>query len=276
MNGLIRFSLGNPRAVTVLVLTILLGGIVSLALIPADILPVYRSPAVQVLTFYNGMAATSVESGITARMERGTGQTAGMIRQESRSLLGVSIVRNFYADDVDPGSALTQVNSLATVEIPTLPPGTLPPVILPYDPSSSTPVCLVALNSQTQNESVLYDTARYQVRMMIMSSRGANAPVVYGGKIRTILAYLDRNRLQSHGLAPTDVMNALDRFNVFIPAGDAKFGKTDYTLGSNAMYDAIEQMGDVPIKTDADGRTIFLKEVAVPKDASTIQTNVVR
>lgn len=276
MNGLIRFSLGNPRAITVLTLTILLAGAVALLVIPADILPVYRSPAVQVLTFYNGMAATSVESGITARMERGTGMAAGMIRQESRSLLGVSIVRNFFSDDIDPSGALTQVNSLATIEIPTLPPGTLPPVILPYDPTSSTPVCLVALNSKTQGESVLYDTARYQVRMMIMASRGANAPVVFGGKIRTILAYLDRDRLQSHGLAPTDVMHALDRFNLFIPAGGAKFGKFDYTLGSNAMYDSVERMGDVPIKTDRDGRTVLLKEVAVPTDAASIQTNVVR
>src|ERR1700722_4505021 len=276
MNGLIRFSLGNPRAVTVLVLTIILAGAASLAMIPSDILPVYRSPAVQVLTFYNGMAATSVESGITARMERGTGQAAGILRQESRSLLGVSIVRNFYADDVDPAGALTQVNSLATVEIPTLPPGTLPPVILPYGPTSSIPVCLVALNSKTQNESVLYDTARYQVRMMIMSSRGANAPIVYGGKIRTILAYLDRDRLQAHGLSPVDVMHALDRFNVFLPAGDAKFGNMDYTLDSNAMYDTVERMAEVPIKTDAAGHTVFLKEVAAPKDAATIQTNVVR
>ena len=30
-----------------------------------------------------------------------------------------------------------------------MPPGTLPPVVLPYDPTSSTPVCLVALDSQS-------------------------------------------------------------------------------------------------------------------------------
>lgn len=276
MNGLIRFSLGNPRAITVLTVTIVLAGCVAILLIPTDILPVYRSPAVQVLTFYNGMAATSVESAITARMERGTGMAAGTIRQESRSLLGVSIIRNFFADDIDPSGALTQVNSLATIEIPTLPPGTLPPVILPYDPTSSTPVCLVALNSKTQGESALYDAARYQVRMMIMSSRGANAPVVFGGKIRTILAYLDRVKMQSHGLSPVDVMQALDRFNVFIPAGDARFGGFNYTLDSNAMYDSVEKMGNIPIKTDASGRTIFLKQVAEMKDASTIQSNVVR
>src|SRR6187200_849939 len=109
MNGLIRFSLRNPRAITVLSLTIVLAGLVARAVLPADILPVYRSPAVQVLTFYNGMATTSLESGITSRMERGTGMAAGTIRQESRSLLGVSIVRNFYDDGVDPAGALTQV-----------------------------------------------------------------------------------------------------------------------------------------------------------------------
>ena len=76
MNGLIKFSLNNPRAITVLTITILLIGALALAVIPADILPVYQSPAVQVLTFYNGMAATSVESAITARMERGTGMAA--------------------------------------------------------------------------------------------------------------------------------------------------------------------------------------------------------
>ena len=49
-------------------LTIVIAGAVVLGLlpgmsplIPSDILPVYRSPAVQCLTFYNGMPATSVE-----------------------------------------------------------------------------------------------------------------------------------------------------------------------------------------------------------------------
>jgi multidrug efflux pump subunit AcrB len=131
MNGLIRFSLRNPRAITVL----MLGGAVAVAVIPRDILPVYRAPAVQVLTFYNGMPAASVEADITNRMERWTGQAAGTVRQEGRSIIGASVIRNYYTQDTDPSAALTQVNSLATAAIPNLPPGTLPPVILPYWPS---------------------------------------------------------------------------------------------------------------------------------------------
>jgi multidrug efflux pump subunit AcrB len=276
MNGLIRFSLGNPRAITVLMATVALAGAVSLATIPADILPVYKSPAVQVLTFYGGMSATNVEADITSRMERWTGQAAGTRRQESRSIVGASIIRNYYSDDTDLSAALTQVNSLATAAIPSLPPGTLPPVILPYDPTSATPVALVALNSKTQGESVLFDTARYQVRSMIMSSPGANAPVVYGGRIRTILAMLDRQKLQARNLSPLDVMDALDRSNIFLPTGDAKIGGVDYALDSNSMYELVELMGDIPVRTDGAGRTVFLRDVATPRDTSLVQTSIVR
>jgi len=284
MSGLIRFSLGNPRAISVLILTVVIAGAVVLGLIPGtgslipqDILPVYRSPAVQVLTFYGGMPASSVEADITSRMERWTGQAAGTRRQESRSIVGASIIRNYYAGDTDPSAALTQVNSLATAAIPNLPPGTLPPVILPYDPTSATPVCLVALNSKTQGESKLYDCGRYEVRNMIMASPGANAPVVYGGKMRTILALLDRNKLQARDLSPMDVMDALDRYNIFLPAGDARIGWTDYALDSNSMYELVERMGDIPIKTDPKTlKTTFLRDVAVPKDTALVQTNIVR
>ena len=127
MNGLIRFSLRNPIAITVTMLTLVILGVLSFRGIPIDILPVFRSPAVQVLTFYGGMPAVSVEKDITNRMERWTGQAAGTKRQESRSIVGASIVRNYYHDGTDPAGALTQVNSLATAAIPALPPGTLPP-----------------------------------------------------------------------------------------------------------------------------------------------------
>jgi hypothetical protein len=105
MKGLIRASLANPHAVIVMCLAIaVLGGLTIVKLpgftamntIPVDILPVFKSPAVQVLTFYGGMPAPGMEKDITNRMERWTGQANGMRRQESRSIMGASIVRNLF------------------------------------------------------------------------------------------------------------------------------------------------------------------------------------
>ena len=276
MNGLIRASLKNPYAVTVTVLTLLVLGILALTQIPIDILPVFKSPAVQVLTFYSGMPAASVEKDITNRMERWTGQAAGTARQESRSIVGASIIRNYYRDDIDPNGALTQVNSLASAAIPNLPPGTLPPVILPFDPTSTVPACLVALDSHgSQSEAIMYDVGRYQVRNFIMASPGAVAPVVYGGRIRAVLAYLNRDKLQARRLSPLDVMDALDEYNLFLPTGDAKFGDRDVAIDSNSMYDMVGRMGDIPLRT-IHGNASYLRDVATPQDASFIQTNVVR
>ncbi len=277
MNGLIRASLRNPYAVTVMCFTLILLGAVSLSLIPIDILPVFKSPAVQALTFYGGMPARSIEKDITNRMERWVGQANGTSRQDSRSIVGASIVRDYFRSDVDPNGALTQVNSLALAVIPNLPPGTLPPVVLPFDPTSTTPVCIVAVDSPdgSQNESILYDVGRYEVRNMLMSINGAVAPVVYGGKIRAVIAYLDRQKLQARGLSLIDVMNALDNYNVFLPTGDAKIGDLDYALDSNSMYDLVGEMGSIPLRTQF-GNVSFLRDVATPKDASFIQTNVVR
>ena len=275
MNGLIRASLGNPYAVTVFCLTILLIGTLCLFMIPVDILPVFKSPAVQVLTFYGGMPAQGIEKDITSRLERWVGQCNGMARQESRSIVGASIVRNYFQGDVDPNGALTQANSLALAAIPGMPPGTLPPVVLPFDPTSTTPIGLVALNSETASESELYDVGRYEVRNMIMSQPGAVAPVVYGGKIRAIMLYMNRDRMQARGLSPLDVMKAMDNYNVFLPTGDAKFGKTDYAIDSNSMYELVDRMGDIPLRTEH-GNAAFMRDVATPKDSAYIQTNIVR
>ena len=275
MNGLIRASLRNPYAVTVMAFTLLIMGALTLTMIPIDILPVFKSPAVQVLTFYGGMPAEAIEKDITNRMERWVGQSNGLKRQESRSIVGASIVRNYFQDDVDPNGALTQVNSLALSTLPNLPPGTLPPVVLPFDPTSSTPVCLVALDSKTQSESILYDVGRYEVRPMVMSNPGAVAPVVYGGEIRAVMLYLDRIRMQARGLSPLDVMSAMDNYNVFLPNGSVKMGDTDYAIASNSLYDLVDRMGDMPL-TDDPGNRSYVKDVAKPKDSAFIQTNIVR
>ncbi len=282
MNGLIRASLRNAYAVTVMALTVIVLGVLCLFMIPIDILPVFKSPAVQTLTFYGGMPATSIEKDITNRMERWTGQANGKRFQESRSIVGASIVRNYFYGDVDPNGALTQVNSLALSTLPNLPPGTLPPVVLPFDPTSTTPVSVVALDSRKGGpsgtgwgESILYDVGRYEVRNMIMGVPGAVAPVVFGGKLRAVMVYLDRAKMQARGLSPVDVMNAVDSYNVFLPTGDAKFGTTDYAIDSNSLIEPVEQIGDIPLRTEH-GNRAYVKDVAEPEDASFIQTNIVR
>ena len=275
MRGLIRASMMNPWAVTVFAFTIILIGTISLTLIPIDILPTFKSPAVQVLTFYSGMPPKDVEMDITNRMERWTDMAAGLSNQESRSILGASIVRNYFQPNTSEGEAISSVLSWSQSVIQYLPPGTLPPVCMAFDPTTTTPACLIALNGEGLDESTLWDIGRYEVRSRIMTIPGAVSPVVFGGKIRAIQFYLDRQKMQARNMSPLDVMKAVDDSNIFLPTGELIIGDTDYFLDSNSMFKKVGRMGEIPLRTEH-GNRAFVGDVATPTDDAMIQTTIVR
>src|SRR5437588_5337836 len=143
---LIKASLKNSYMVATLCLMILALGTLACLRIPIDILPVFKTPAVQVITYFQGMPASSVEKTITNRVERWVNQAPGAATVQSKSVVGVSTVKVFFRDDIDPTAALTMTNSLALGTLPTLPPNTLPPVVLPFDPTATMPLGILTVS----------------------------------------------------------------------------------------------------------------------------------
>src|SRR5229473_8239457 len=206
---MVQAALKNPYAVVVIVLMIAIIGITVISRIPTDILPQFKTPAVQILTFYPGMPAEIVERDMTNRLERWTSQANGIARQESKSITGVSIVKDYFRPDIDPNTAMSQVASLAISDLYYLPPGTIPPMVMPFDPTATIPLCLISVSSPEFDETKLYDVAYFDLRNRLQGVTGVIAPAVYGGRLRRILVYLDRERLQARNLSPMDVVTAL-------------------------------------------------------------------
>ena len=260
---LVRAALANPYAVAVMVLAIALLGATAIMRIPTDLLPIFKSPAVQIITFYPGMPAEVMERDITTRLERWTGQSNGIARQESKSMIGVSIVKDYFRPDIDPNTAMSQVTSLAMSDLFYMPPGTIPPMVMPFDPTATIPLALISVSSPSYDETHLYDIAYFDLRNRLQGISGVIAPAVYGGKLRRILAYLDREKLQARGLSPMDVVGALD-----------------YQIDANSMVERVAELNDFPVRIDrstsGQPAPVFLRDVAQAEDAAQIQTNIVR
>ena len=270
---LIKASLRNPYMVATLVLMILVVGIIALVRIPVDILPVFKAPAVEVLTYYQGMPASSVEKTITNRVERWVNQAPGAATVESKSVPGVSVVKSYFRDDIDPNAALTMTNSLALGTLPTLPPNTLPPVVLPFDPTGTLPLGVLTVSNPKLDEAHVKDIARINVRNMLGGVPGCVAPVVVGGKDRTVLIYLDPKKVEARKLSLLDVVRALEKGNIMVTPGTAYFGPNQWLLDSNVMVEKIEELNDLPIKSD---KNIFLRDIGKAIDSYAIQTSRVR
>lgn len=272
---MIDFAFKNKHLIIVLAMLTAVISLVAVQRLPVDILPNYNTSAVQVLTLYPGMPAEVMEKDITSRLERWTGQANGIDRQESKSMIGVSIVKDFFTEDIDPNTALSQVTSLAMSDLYYLPPGTIPPMVMPYDPTASIPLALLAVSSDSLSEKELYDIAYFDLRNLLGAVPGVIAPAVYGGKLRRIFMYVHPDKLQAYHLSQTDVIEAVQKSNVLIPTGDVNIGNLNYSVNANGMLPEVKDFNDIVIKMASDGSPIFLKDIGYAKDSSAIQTNIV-
>lgn len=268
------FSIRNPYFIVVVCLILVVVGITSLARMPVDLFPAINLPEVVVATFYSGMPPEDIESDITDRLERFFTLASGIDHMESRSLLGVSIIKIYFQPGTSADADMTSISNLALADLRRLPPGTLPPVVLKFD-ASSLPVCLVTLKGQGLNESQLHDLGQFQIRNQIATVKGAEIPPPFGGRYRQIMVYVDPYKLASRQMSPMDVVQAVNNSNLILPAGDVKLGPFDYYVYSNSLVNSMDELSKVPIKTDKNS-WVTIDDVGAAKDASQIQYNMVR
>ena len=272
---MIKTAFKNPYLILVFAIVISVVSGVLIPRMPVDILPQFKKSAMQVLTLYPGMPAEVVEKDITSRMERWTGQSPGIEKQLSKSLMGVSIVTNFYGEDVDPAEAMANTSAYAMSDMYYQPPGTLPPMVQPFDPTASKPLMLLTVSSKVKSGKELYDIAYYNLRQRLSGVPGIVAPAAYGGSKRRIHIYVDPSKLEALGLSQTEVNDAIQENTTMIPSGIAEIGFINYGIDAKGMIIDVEDFNDIVI-TYKNGNPIYIKDIGYASDASMIQTNIVR
>src|SRR5579863_8322294 len=269
-----RFSIRNPYFIVVICLALIVIGVTSLLQMPVDLFPSINLPEVVVATFYSGMPPQDIETDITNPLERFFTLASGIDHMESRSLLGVSIIKVYFQPGTDADADVTELSNLALADLKRLPPGTLPPVVLKFD-ASSLPVCLVTLKGEGLSQTQLHDVGQFTIRNQIAVVKGAEIPPPFGGKYRQAMVYVDPYKLLSRQLSLMDVVNSVNNSNLILPAGDVKMGPYDYFVYSNSLVDDMNELGQVPLKVKGHS-WVTVSDVGKAEDAHQIQTNVVR
>src|SRR5215470_8969274 len=270
----VQFVLRRPYTVAALLILICLLGAGAALRMPVDIFPEIDIPVVSVVWTYNGMSAQDMQNRILTLHER---QLASLVddisRIEATSYVGVGVEKVYLHEGADVTRAVSQLASSALVVLKYMPRNITPPLVLRYS-ATDVPIIQLSLSSNTLPDTKLNDLGQNIIRPSLAVVHGAEVPYPYGGKPRVIMADLDQRALQSRGLSPSDVSQALERQNVILPAGDVKIGGKDYMLSMNNSPDVIDTISAFPIK-QVDGRTIFMRDVASVHDGFQVQTNSV-
>ena len=272
---IVELALRRPYTFIVVALLVLILGPLSILRMPTDIFPNINIPVLSIVWTYTGLSADDVANRIATPFERAMTTDIDNIEHiESQSLNGVVVVKVFFHPGADINRAMAEAAANAQSILRILPPGILPPQIIAYN-ASTVPVLQLALASKTLAEQQLYDLGNNFIRTRLATVQGAGVPLPYGGKVRTIMVDIDQAALQARGLAPLDVVNAVNAQNLVVPGGTVKIGALEYNVNLNGSPQSVAELNDLPVKA-VPGGVIYLHDVAQVRDGYVPQTNIVR
>jgi CzcA family heavy metal efflux pump len=272
---IVRLALARPYTFIVMALVITLLTIVVVPRTPVDIFPEINIPVISLVWNYTGLEPQEMEQRITSGSERAVTTLVNDVEHiESQSLNGIAVVKIFFQPSANIQTALAQTTAIVQTILRNLPPGTTPPLVAIYS-ASTVPVIQIGLTSDSLSEQTVFDYGNNFIRVQLATVQGAALPFPYGGKQRVISVDLDPTLLQSKGLSPVDIVNAVNSQNLILPTGTAKLGTLEYTVEMNGSPQTVAELNDLPVKT-VNGATIYMREVAHIRDGFSPQTNVVR
>lgn len=272
---IVRLALRRPYTFVVLSLVLLLSGWQVVRRTPTDVLPSVDLPVISVVWTYSGLPAQQMEAQVTQFSEFSiAGNTSDVMRLQSDTYDGVSVIRVYLQPGADVSAAMAQITAASQTIVRRMPPGMIPPIILRYT-ASSVPVLQLAFTNDTLSEAELFDYVNNRVRTALSIVRGTRFPLPQGGKFRQVSVDLDLNALQAQGLAPQDVALAVSAQNLTLPTGSLKISDREYRVALNSSPDAIAALNELPIRRP-DGRLLQLRDVAFVHDGFQVQTNIAR
>jgi multidrug efflux pump subunit AcrB len=272
---IVRVALHRPYTFIVLSLLIFVLSPVMIMRTPTDIFPNINIPVIAVGWQYAGLNPEELEGRLTSVYERVlTALVDNVEHIESTTVAGQAMVKIF----LQPGASLDTANAQVTAGSQTilrqLPPGTLPPLIINYS-ASSVPILQLGLSGKGLSEQQLNDLGQNFLRPQLVTVPGSVIPYLYGGKQRQIMLDLNPGLIQSKGLSPQDVLNAVAAQSVILPSGTAKIGPFEYDVRTNSSPRTVPELNDLPVKVVGNS-TIYLRDVANVRDGFAPQTNIVR
>jgi len=272
---IVRVALDRPYTFIVLALLILILSPVVILRTPTDIFPNINIPVVAVAWTYTGLNPEELEGRLTSVYERVLTTTVDNIEHiESTTVNGQAIVKIFLQPGASLDTANAQVTAVSQTVLRQLPPGTLPPLIINYS-ASSVPILQLGLSGQGLSEQQLNDMGQNFLRPQLISVPGAVIPYPFGGKQRQVMFDLNSTLLQSKGVSPQEVVDAVTDQNLVLPGGTAKIDEFEYDVRVNSSPRTVAELNDLPIK-QVGSATVYLRDVANIRDAFSPQTNIVR
>ncbi|WP_423163158.1 efflux RND transporter permease subunit [Stenotrophomonas maltophilia] len=267
-----RFFIDRPIFAWVVAIVVMLAGVLAIRTLPINQYPNIAPPAIQISGVYPGASAQTVQDTVVQVIEQ---QLNGLDNLRYISSAGNAdgsfAITVTFEQGTDPDIAQVQVQNKLSLATP-LVPDEVQQQGIRVAKFQINFMLVVGLIS-TDNGMSAYDLGDFIVSNLqdpLSRTKGVGDFLVLGAQ-NAMRIWLDPAKLNSFGLTPIDVSNAIRAQNVQVSSGQLAGLPTLDSVELNATvigktrYQTVDQFENILLKVNSDGSQVRLKDVATVK-----------
>ncbi|MDQ8023248.1 MAG: efflux RND transporter permease subunit [Moraxellaceae bacterium] len=264
-----RFFIDRPIFAWVIAIVIMLAGALAIVQLPVAQYPTIAPPAVVINASYPGASAKTIEDSVTQIIEQKLTGLDGLLYMNSTSDSSgrASITLTFNAD-TNPDIAQVQVQNKLQLAMPLLPQAVQQQGV--QVAKSARNFLLVIGFVSEDGKSTQTDLSDYLVANVqdpLSRVTGVGEVQVFGAQY-AMRIWLDPAKLNNYKLTPSDVTAALQAQNAQVSAGQLGAApavpgqQLNASITAQSRLQTVEQFQNVLLRTNAQGGTVRLRDVA--------------
>ena len=255
-----ELSIKQPVLATMLTVTLVTLGIFSYRNLSIDQFPDVEIPVLTVQTQYPGASPETVEREVTKRIEEVLNTISGVRRIGSTTTEGLSAVVVEFRLGTRINNAQQDAQAKINAIRADFPTDMKEPVIQRID-LNAMPVVSVAVDSPNAEIKVLSSVAETVIKKRLETVAGVGQVNLVGQARREIQIFLDRHALRSYGLTYAEVVAALERENLDMPAGKLEHGRREPLVRVTGKIRSVDSFNRIIVGARG-GVPIYLPMVA--------------
>jgi multidrug efflux pump len=259
MASLSTVSINRPVLAMVFSLVILLFGYIGFSFLGVREFPSVDPPVVTVSTSYVGANSDVIESQITEPLEDAVNGIAGIRTLTSVSREGSSRITVEFELGVDLEAAANDVRDKVSGALNRLPPDVDPPVVEKADADSS-PIMFLNITSENRDLLELSRFAEINFKEKLQTIPGVSSVQMWGARRYSMRLWMDPLKLAALKLAPSDVLQAVNRENVELPSGRVEGAATELTIRTMGRLTSVNDFNNLIIK-ESDGNVVRFSDI---------------
>jgi len=255
-----RFSISHRYTIFSALIAVVILGVAARFSIPVRLFPDTDPPVVTVITPYPGVAAVDVGKNLSKPMEEEFGGIDGVVRVNSTSQMGLSVVKVEFGYQRRVEEAAVDVQNAISRIRDKLPEGISELQVLQFS-SADKPILTIAVTSSSFPLAKVRDLADNPVRDRLQLVSGVAAVDVFGGHRRQLEVAVHADRLRAFGVTMAQAAGVLEGWNLTESGGRVNVGALETVVRFDAPLSSPDEVAKIVLLRRGD-MVVHLSDVA--------------